>query len=485
MTRVSKESENKMYFDKIAVFDLDDTLYISNSHIEILSRYYDTKFFKSIAFRIIGKFLPTIHLYIMNKLYFRIPDSYKIKFTLPFNRDITALLFEKKREGYKVIIVSNAPTELIKVASKRLGVDYIKADFSQKGKELCRIYSFGKLFVCTDNKTDIDLLKLADEAVVTCKNKHKSYFEKKVPELNITFSEIRDSYKFGCEKFGPFLYGYTMWLIDQLREKNIDKVYFFSRDGYMMKKAFDTINDEKEIESYYTYVSRRSLREPLLHYCNNYKDSLRYITWNRFISIKACLEYYGFTTEECEQLAKEYNIDLGQDISFSELEQNRILEQIFNDRIDIIKRRSAYQDKMLKIYLSSQNFIGRVAIVDIGWHGSMQLYLEEYIKLSGIKVEIIGFYVGMDPPDKLLGKTFGYLFSKHNDYMRKRVLCFLGVLERLFQSMEGSTNGYDDSGKVIIGKYEYENDEVIKSKIIDFQIGAMEYVYAEQVIQNE
>lgn len=58
-------------------------------------------------------------------------------------------------------------------------------------------------------------------------------------------------YKFGKEYFGPFLLGFTKWLDKNIRNTKVNKIFFFSRDGYMMKKAFDEIS---ELSNQSTYV---------------------------------------------------------------------------------------------------------------------------------------------------------------------------------------------------------------------------------------
>ena len=45
-------------------------------------------------------------------------------------------------------------------------------------------------------------------------------------------------YQFGYETFGIILYGFCKWMIRDLKKRNIRKVVFFSRDGYIMKKGF-------------------------------------------------------------------------------------------------------------------------------------------------------------------------------------------------------------------------------------------------------
>lgn len=129
-------------------------------------------------------------------------------------------------------------------------------------------------------------------------------------------------YKFGFSKFGPLLYGYTEWLLIKIKEHNLKKIFFFSRDGFMMKKAFDILNTDKLVESKYVYFSRRSLRQALFWKSENFEDSLKFMSSSRFISTKAILEYYGFQDNEIKILSKKLNIDLEQINLTKELKLN-------------------------------------------------------------------------------------------------------------------------------------------------------------------
>lgn len=60
---------------------------------------------------------------------------------------------------------------------------------------------------------------------------------------NLKVDDDRD-YKLGYEVFGPMLYAFANWIYIKAKENNIDKI-FLSRDGYIVKKAFDEINQEK------------------------------------------------------------------------------------------------------------------------------------------------------------------------------------------------------------------------------------------------
>lgn len=172
---------------KLAVFDLDDTLYIGNSHFEILNTYYSTRFFTSIPVRALGKFFPKMRLKFINLFYKRIPREYRQHFLLPYRQDVLRLFNKKKQFGDRVIIVSNAPIDLLQAAARDLGVEYVSANVGEKAVTVQKMFDFKQLFVCTDNKTDIDLLSISNEAIITCKKKDQAFFCKVLPNVNYHF----------------------------------------------------------------------------------------------------------------------------------------------------------------------------------------------------------------------------------------------------------------------------------------------------------
>ncbi len=174
---------------KIAVFDLDDTLYEGNSHFLCLNKFWKTNLFMSIPFRALGKFFPKLHLRLANYFYRKIPYEYRCKFRLPYRDDVLRLFLSKKRAGYHMLIISNAPIELLRTAANDLQTDYFKADIGKKAECLRKNATYQELFVCTDNKTDLDLLDIANDAVITCRPAKRTYFIERVKCKNYKFIE--------------------------------------------------------------------------------------------------------------------------------------------------------------------------------------------------------------------------------------------------------------------------------------------------------
>ena len=286
-------------------------------------------------------------------------------------------------------------------------------------------------------------------------------------------------YSFGFTRFGPFLYGFVRWLNKELLKKGYDRIFFFSRDGYMMKKAFEIINDGS-VAAEYVYFSRKSLRQTMLWKCSSYEDSLKYLTWERFFTFGQILEYYGFDEAERAEISRKTRISSELTAGYDELGKNDTFKKVYSEYKDVICQRSEQQEKLLKDYLIQTGMTGKCAIADIGWHGNMQYYLGKFCVEQGTELVPEGFYVGISPNDKLDSPVNGYIYDEHDMSAEKKVLCFLGGYEKLFQGYDGSTYGYrrDGSGRVcpVFAPYEYEGDEKVKGIIKEWQEGALDFV---------
>lgn len=286
-------------------------------------------------------------------------------------------------------------------------------------------------------------------------------------------------YNFGCKYFGPLLYGFTEWLWNLTSKYPEEKVFFFSRDGYMMEKAYSIFNNANKINSQYVYFSRNSIRHALLFNCKSYEDSLMYLSLEKFVTFGKILEYYGFSAEERKSIALQNHILESKEYEYRNLSVNEELRKIYIKYKKIIEQKSKEQAELLIKYLKDINMIGTCTIVDIGWHGSMQYYLEKFIEKNDLNIELKGLYLGISPIKTLKGSTNGYLYSKKNEKLRKQILCFFGGYEKFFQSLEGSTSGYEYNQSIIkpiLCDYEYKDNDYCCKCIEQLHAGAIDFV---------
>lgn len=299
--------------------------------------------------------------------------------------------------------------------------------------------------------------------------------------LNSGACDVVQYASFGYTEFGPFLYAYVSWLNHEIMSAGIHKVYFFARDGYLMEKAFRVFLEQKhsDVDAKYVYFSRRSIRQAMLWRSTSYADSLKYMSVGRFISAGEILEYYGFSSDECFDISKQYGLILSEEYSVNGLEKNKKIHSIYLGIQEKIRLKSQQQDQLLQQYIKQIGMKDRCAIVDIGWHGRMQQYVELYFNNCNIPLECSGYYIGIKPVVALKGSAKGFLYDDEHPKLRKSVLCFFGGYEKLFQSCEGSTYGYREiNGTVepVLGTYEYQERTDIQSNIHAWQNGALRFV---------
>lgn len=169
----------KQYYKKVAIFDLDGTLWKQNSHMAITAKYYKFSCIKKIYNKFFAYLSPNEHLMYINRLYKNIPHDFINSYNPTFRSSILELLKIKQDCGYKVLIISNAPKEIVALAAKRLEVDYLRADIGNKASALTHYCNCDTVFVCTDNRTDVDLLDIADEIVICASGRKKNFFKQR------------------------------------------------------------------------------------------------------------------------------------------------------------------------------------------------------------------------------------------------------------------------------------------------------------------
>ena len=204
---------------------------------------------------------------------------------------------------------------------------------------------------------------------------------------------IEKYYRFGYEKFGMFLWGFCKWLHNSIKNEGINRVYFFSRDGLIMKKAFDSLYPV--VDTYYLEVSRRALRVPVLWMNYEFEHVLDMISPSKLVSLSTIFDGVGLDVGNYHDLISRYGFNLDTCFDRNELSKNEKLREMYYKLGPDIEQVSKGEYDLLVKYLKQNNIEGKFAIVDIGWSGGMQRYLCETLDTLGIKYEIKGYYIGV------------------------------------------------------------------------------------------
>lgn len=275
---------------------------------------------------------------------------------------------------------------------------------------------------------------------------------------------------------GPILFEFNKWLHKEVMEKNISSILFFSRDGKIIKESFDLMFPDYSISKNYFYISRRAMNTIALWMHPGFTVLKDYIETTYSFSFRSFLKRIGINSLD---RSDDIGIDLDKEYLASEFWNNPIVATVYNEKIKkIAVENSERQYDYFWKYFQSHVKKGNLAIVDIGWRGSMQTRLESLdslLRATGIK-EVHGFYLGIESEEI---NRHGFLYKGKKQSSNKTVIDGgVGVFESLFLAREGTTVGYsNENGNVhpILDEYEI-NDEETKRNLNKIQQGALDYV---------
>nr|WP_288720994.1 HAD family hydrolase [uncultured Blautia sp.] len=288
-------------------------------------------------------------------------------------------------------------------------------------------------------------------------------------------------YKLGYESFGPLLFGFSKWLKENVVKEKIDKIFFLSRDGKIMKRAFDIYDSDHETDSNYFLASRRALQVPKLVEEKNIKDILGFIYFPSELTIESLLRKLGIDDDNIvDSVCKK--IEKRKDTIIAKKDLDGILgNKIWNEAVYYIKKNAENERKSFIGYLNQEQFSGRVAIVDIGWFGNMQSNIESIIKQDQIPANVYGYYVALAPDGKHQKhlNMKGYLYDiHHNQKSHKKETLINQVFETIFMADHGSAKRYiEQEGKYSVELLEPDlNDTESINWLNEYQKGALAFV---------
>ena len=267
----------------------------------------------------------------------------------------------------------------------------------------------------------------------------------------------------GYSCFGPLLYSFTEWILKECREHCYDKIYFLSRDGYIMKKAFDSIKEDCKTEDYYMFASRRALQVAAIHFNPEYGTVIGQMFLPRVVSVEWLIKRWGLECKDCEEEIKKATLQQDEKINGESVLTNEKLILLYNLLKNKVIRNSEEEYNAFLSYLKELQFEGNVAIVDIGWYGNMQNSLMANLEHTNVEATVTGYYLGVVPDSKYQEKykMCGYLFQKNkNEQLFYKFKYLNSLMELFFMAPHGSTKKYilqKGKSSVIFSEFEYEN----------------------------
>lgn len=321
---------------------------------------------------------------------------------------------------------------------------------------------------------------------------NKKKFIKEIQNIenyNVFYSIInnnlknQDTYykKVGFALFGPLVYNYSIWLNKKCEDNHLNRILFFARDGFVLKKSFELLYKNKYDISY-VYFSRRAIRIPYSIISPSYENIMKFFPKTKVLTMKVYFENFGLdpNKKKYKDLLKKYNLTMDTSIYYNDLIKDSIYREIFNYIYNDLLEVAEKEYKILKKYLKQEKIYGNVAIVDIGWHNSMQYYLSEIAKYNNYNLNMFGFYIGKMHGEKKVDYSEGFISDKDNSEYSDSALSFIGLMESVFLAIEGSTKTYkignNDEILPVLLNYEYDYNDAEYKAFTEIQEGINNFI---------
>lgn len=224
-------------------------------------------------------------------------------------------------------------------------------------------------------------------------------------------------YALGYKTAGILFYGFIDWLRRRLKADGISRVFFLSRDGHIYHRLFERLCAMRGDDSFrtsYLYASRRALNFAAITKLTP-EDLHFLISGSSRLTPAQYLERIGLDGAahgEAIRRAGFAGTEIVEGIGFKRL------QQLFTDLEPELVAAASAERAILADYLEAEGFFAeeRVAVVDIGWHGTLQDSLDRLSRCLGKTTVIHGYYMG----------TFSWAGERARRMPMSGYLCHLG-----------------------------------------------------------
>ena len=318
--------------------------------------------------------------------------------------------------------------------------------------------------------------------------KYSPYVYKKLYQKNKMYRQLNhfidsritrytDPYEqIGYAVLGPLLYGFSCWL-----ERMIPKdktIVFLAREGALLQKAFEIVSDRPSL---FLHISRRAANLSKLAVVQNSDEvsQCNIPTIRRTPTVRELANHFGISNKDIKDLFKNSGMNEATVISSPKIEE-RVLNVIW----PVAKEKGIQQYALLQKYFEQLGLSNNCALVDVGWHGTIQTLLSSsHYSIHGNEVNWCGYYLGA--MEKVRHSSYyndikrGFLFEKgKRKSIEDGIRYSIPFFELLFLSTSGSTVGYQMTTTGVVSPIlgEPENNCKINRIIESVQNSGLQFV---------
>lgn len=254
---------------------------------------------------------------------------------------------------------------------------------------------------------------------------------------------IRNNHDMGYCVFGPVIITFMLWLLDKIEEDGIEKLVFMARDGYFLKEDFEYICEllGKKTECCYIGISRQLA---MIASIETKQDLMEYAKMPYSGTVIELIEdRFGIC---CNNISQHEQLEACIDICFPE----------------IMRKITEIKQNYLK-YLRQFELYNQCAVVDIGYYGNNQRYLNKLLN-----IHMMGYYFNANLSTENINVKIQHMRACfQNDYDSvgeySNILKKQLYLESFLTAPYGMVKAVDENGSLVCTS-DRKNQEYFKDK---------------------
>ncbi|MFN3739297.1 MAG: HAD hydrolase-like protein [Thermodesulfovibrionales bacterium] len=299
------------------------------------------------------------------------------------------------------------------------------------------------------------------------------------------FNDKSESYLWGKIVVGPLLTNFLHILTSKIKDQEFERIFFIARDGFILKKLYILFSKElyggRLPQPEYMFISRYTSFIASIKQLG--EREIAYATWGSNMKVIDALRRLGVQDiEPIKSILEKHDVDAEYVPQHKELCELLYILLSEYDLVEHIKNFSQYMRELLREYLKQIKFFGynkKIALVDIGWTGTIQDCLEYTFQEISEMPLVIGYYLGLNPPMWVWGSTEqkqGLIYDYRQFYPEEMSIpLFREALEFSCRAFHGTTVGYKKlSYNRIVPILKGNSEDRIKEKMINKEIAAVQ-----------
>jgi predicted HAD superfamily hydrolase len=180
---------------------------------------------------------------------------------------------------------------------------------------------------------------------------------------------------------------YVLYVLNKAQENGIARLYFLSRDGYILMKIAEGLQHiYPDIELKYLFVSRKSLFLPSLIDMQE-QSFLDAMDKNTLIkkTVSSLLDYLGLNQND---LSQKYELDFGYQKIETKKQEQDFLDKLYHSKYTSdFKQKITSTNETLLSYFKQEGLCDglKCGMVDVGWLGTSRLMINRILRNAGHK----------------------------------------------------------------------------------------------------